>query len=88
MSNPFDPPVASTWHRVDVCRRDSLAQTRVRVIGALDAGAIREIDRAVESATARGDSLSLDLGQLSSVSPRVLHDLLTRGRLPRVAFAA
>jgi len=82
-----DLATAPNWHRLDVCRRDSSAQTRVSVIGALDADTVKAIDRAVKTAEAREHSLILDLGQISSVTPQAMNELLSRGGGPRLVLA-
>ena len=71
-------PAVANWHRLDVCCSDALARTRVRVIGTLDSAAVDEIDLAVLMAEAHQHSLVLDLGQVSSVTPQAMHELLTR----------
>jgi hypothetical protein len=76
-------PAVANWHRLDVCCSDALARTRVRVIGALDCDAVDEIDRAVLTAEVQQHSLVLDLGQVSSVTPQAMRELLTRGPRPR-----
>lgn len=80
------PPVAS-WYRLDVRCWNALARTRVRVLGTLDTAAVDEIDRAVLTAEWRQHELVLDLGQVSSVTPEAMRELMTRDRLPRVAIA-
>jgi hypothetical protein len=80
-------PAVANWHRLDVCCSDALAHTRVRVIGALDTRAVGEIDLAVLTAEVHEHSLDLDLGQVSSVTPQAMQELLARGRRPQVTFA-
>jgi hypothetical protein len=82
----IDLSAVPNWHRLDVCCSESMARTRVRVIGALDTDAVNEIDLAVRTAEVQEHSLVLDLGQVSSVTPQAMRELLTRGRRPRVTL--
>jgi hypothetical protein len=82
----LDLSAVPNWHRLDVCCSESMARTRVRVIGALDSAAVEEIDLAVLAAEMQEHSLVLDLGQVSSVTPQVMQQLLTRDRPPRVVL--
>jgi hypothetical protein len=81
---PLELPAAANWHRLDICCSETLARTRVRMLGALDSDAIDEIDRAVLTAEVQQHSLVLDLGQVSSVTAQAMQELLTRGRRARV----
>lgn len=77
----------TNWHRLDVRSWGALARSRVRLIGALDMDAVDEIDRAVLTAEVQEHSLVLDLGQVSSVTPEAMHELLNRGHQPRFSLA-
>jgi hypothetical protein len=81
----LDSTAVRNWHRLDVCSWEALARTQVSVIGALDSDAVEEIDVAVMTAQQQHFSVDLNLDQVSSVTPRAMQELLTRGR--RVALA-
>jgi hypothetical protein len=83
----LDSTAVRNWHRLDVCSWEALARTQVSVIGALDSDAVEEIDVAVMTAQQQHFSVDLNLDQVSSVTPRAMQELLTRGRRPRVALA-
>jgi sensor c-di-GMP phosphodiesterase-like protein len=64
------------WHRLDVRHWDALAHTSVNVLGILDMQAIEAIDSAVRTADSQRHTLSLELQQISSVTPEALESLL------------
>ena len=63
------------WHRLDVRHWDALAHTRVSVLGVLDMQAVHAIERAVRTAGARRHTFTLELQQISSVTPQALEEL-------------
>jgi hypothetical protein len=69
-----------SWHRVDVCCSAALARTRVSVLGVLDTHAIEAVDHAVRTAKANAHAVTLELHEISSVTPHALNALLTRER--------
>jgi hypothetical protein len=68
----------ATWHRVDVTVSAALARTHVTLLGALESRAIAVIDDAIELAEANGHTLTLELSQMSSITPDALAALLAR----------
>ncbi len=64
------------WHRLDVRHWDALAHTSVSVLGVLDSHAVEAIDRVVRTADVQQHTLSLELQQISSVTPEALEALL------------
>jgi hypothetical protein len=72
------PPAVETWHRVDVRSSTALARTRVSLIGVLDGRAVEKIDEAVQVAHDNGHELSIELGEISSITPDAVVALLPR----------
>ena len=64
------------WHRLDVRHWDALAHTSVSVLGILDTQAVEAIDDAVRTADLRRHTLSVELREISSVTPDALAALL------------
>ena len=64
------------WHRLDVRHWDALAHTSVSVLGILDTQAVEAIDDAVRTADFLRHTVSVELQQISSVTPDALEVLL------------
>ena len=64
------------WHRLDVRHWDALAHTSVSVLGILDTQAVEAIDDAVRTADFQRHTVSVELQQISSVTPEALEALL------------
>ena len=79
---PTALPTGQTWHRVEICNSSVLARTRVSLIGVLDGRAIEAIDEAVQRAEEDGHTPTVDLGEISSITPDALATLLTRSHPP------
>ena len=71
-----------TWHRVDIRTDAALARTHVTLLGALDHEAMTTIDDAIEHAEANHHTLTIELSQMSSITPDALIALLTRSHHP------
>lgn len=72
--------IAGGWHRLDVCCSVALARTRVRVLGVLDTHAVEAVDRAVAIAEGKAHAVTIEMHEISSVTPRALDELLARDR--------
>ena len=66
------------WHRLDVRHWGELDHTSVSVSGVLDTEAVEAIDRVSRVADAQRHTLSIELREISSVTPEALEELFRR----------
>jgi hypothetical protein len=68
------------WHRVDIYCSVALARTRVRVLGVLDTHAVEAVYDAIAIAEGEEHALTIEVHEVTSVTPQALRALLTRDR--------